>query len=185
MQIVIDGERCLRKQLQKLFPNAIMTLDLRHAQERLWKAGRLFHEEGSEELAQWVEPLNRLLLSGRVDALLKRLRKILKTIPRHGPNTKHKRETLAKQINYFEERAEMMELVSQTTNILADVLSPDGFNVGINQGESAGAGLKEHIHAHIVPRWTGDTNFMPVFGETKVLPQSLEESWDQLQPLFQ
>ena len=96
VQIVIDGERCLRKQLEELFPRAILTLDVRHAQERLWKAGRLFHEEGSPELAQWVEPLNRLLLRGRVNALLKRLTKILRSIPLHGPNTKNKRETLAK-----------------------------------------------------------------------------------------
>jgi hypothetical protein len=108
VQIVIDGERCLRKQLKKLFPHAVFTLDLRHAQERLWRAGRLFHEEDSPELAQWVEPLNRLLLRGRVDALLKRLKKILKSIPLRGPNTKNKRETLTKQIDYFKERAEMM-----------------------------------------------------------------------------
>jgi len=108
VQIVIDGERCLRKQLEKLFPHAILTLDLRHAQERLWKAGRLFHEEDSLELAEWVEPLNRLLLRGRVDALLKRLKNILRLIPLHGPNTKNKRQTLTKQIEYFEERREMM-----------------------------------------------------------------------------
>jgi hypothetical protein len=108
VQIVIDGERCLRKELKRLFPHAVLTLDLRHAQERLWKMGRLFHEEGSPELAQWVEPLNRLLLNGQVDALLKRLRKILKSIPQRGPNTKNKRETLTKQIGYFEERAAMM-----------------------------------------------------------------------------
>lgn len=108
VQIVIDGECCLRKQLKKLFPKAIFTLDLRHAQERLWKAGRLFHAEGSQELEQWVEPLNALLLRGRVDALLKRLRKILKLIPKRGPNTKSKRDTLEKQIEYFEARREMM-----------------------------------------------------------------------------
>jgi hypothetical protein len=108
VQIVIDGERCLRKQLEKLFPHAILTLDLRHAQERLWKMGRLFHEEGSPELAEWVKPLNRLLLHGRVNTLLKRLKKILKSIPLHGPNTKNKRQTLIKQIEYFEERREMM-----------------------------------------------------------------------------
>jgi hypothetical protein len=108
VQIVIDGERCLRKQLKKLFPHAVLTLDVRHAQERLWKIGRLFHEEASPELAQWVEPLNRLLLHGQVDALLKRLKKILKSIPRRGPNTKNKRDTLTKQIEYFEEREEMM-----------------------------------------------------------------------------
>ena len=108
VQIVIDGERCFRKRVKEFFPNAIITLDLRHAQERLWKAGRLFHEEGSQELEQWVEPLNTLLLGGKVDALVKRLQKILKSIPKRGPNTKNKRETLEKQINYFEERREIM-----------------------------------------------------------------------------
>ncbi len=87
VQIVIDGERCLRKQPKKRFPRAVLTLDLRHAQERLWKRGRLFHEEASPELGQWVEPLNGLLLKGQVDTLLKRLKKILKSIPRRGPNT--------------------------------------------------------------------------------------------------
>jgi len=108
IQIVIDGERCLRKQLEQLFPRAVMTLDLRHAQERLWKVGRLFHKEGSPELAEWVEPLNRMLLGGRVDSLLKRLKEILDSIPLRGPNTKHKRETLSTQIGYFGERVEMM-----------------------------------------------------------------------------
>ena len=108
VQIVIDGERCLRQQLQEQFPRAILTLDLRHAQERLWKVGRLFHEEGSRELEQWVEPLGRLLLAGRVDTLLKRLRKIFQSIPLRGPGTKNKRETLTKQIEYFDERVEIM-----------------------------------------------------------------------------
>ena len=108
VQIVIDGERCLRTQLAKHFPHAIFTLDLRHAQERLWKTGRLFHQEDSPELKQWVEPLNRLLLGGRIESLLKRLRKIFKSIPLRGPNTKKKRETLTEQIKYFEERMEMM-----------------------------------------------------------------------------
>lgn len=83
-----------------------------------------------------------------------------------------------------EERAEIMDLLAQSTEVLRKAYAPDGFNLGINLGEAAGAGLREHIHAHIVPRWNGDTNFMPVFGETKVLPQSLEETWDQLAPLF-
>jgi hypothetical protein len=108
VQIVIDGERCLRTQLAKHFPHAIFTLDLRHAQERLWKTGRLFHKEDSPELKQWVEPFSRLLLDGRIDSLLKRLRKIFKSIPLRGPNTKNKRETLSEQIKYFEERIEMM-----------------------------------------------------------------------------
>jgi hypothetical protein len=108
VQIVLDGERCLRKDLQQLFPNATFTLDLRHAQEYLWKAGRLFHAEASPELEQWVEPLNTLLLGGQVDALLERLRKILASVPQRGPNTKSKRQTLQNHIAYFEERREMM-----------------------------------------------------------------------------
>lgn len=108
VQIVIDGERCLRTQLAKHFPHATFTLDLRHAQERLWRTGRLFHEEDSPELAQWVAPFSRLLLDGRVDTILERLRKIFKSIPLRGPNTRKKRETLSEQINYFEERMEMM-----------------------------------------------------------------------------
>lgn len=108
IQIVVDGERCLRNQLQILFPNATLTLDLRHAQEYLWKAGRLFHEEDSEELQAWVKPLNDLLLAGKVSQLLARLRKIHASVSRRGPNTKKKREGLQKVIAYYEPRQDMM-----------------------------------------------------------------------------
>ena len=108
VQIVVDGERCLQIELQRLFPNATFTLDLRHAQERLWKAGRLFHAEGSAELERWVEPLNTLLLGGQADALLERLRELLAAVPLRGPNTRIKRKTLQLQIGYFQERRPMM-----------------------------------------------------------------------------
>lgn len=108
VQILMDGERCLRKHLQQLFPQAIFTLDLRHAQEHLWKAGRQFHKDGSLELAAWVKPLNDLLTGGKIKTLLKRLQKCWESIPRHGPQTKLKRDTLTEQIRYFTERQEMM-----------------------------------------------------------------------------
>jgi hypothetical protein len=108
VQIVIDGERCLRQRLEKLFPKATITLDFRHAQERLWKAGRQFHEEGSVELEEWVKPLNRLLVNGRIEDLLKRLRKVRVSISSRGPNTKVKRATLDEQLNYFAERKTIM-----------------------------------------------------------------------------
>ena len=79
-----------------------------------------------------------------------------------------------------DERAEMMALTSRSVTLLQKVMKPDGFNIGINLGEAAGAGLKDHIHMHIVPRWNGDTNFMPVLGKTKVIPQALHELRDQL-----
>ena len=74
-----------------------------------------------------------------------------------------------------EERGEMMDLACLSQRLLVRVARPDGFNVGINQGAAAGAGLQDHLHLHVVPRWEGDTNFMPVLGGVRVMPQALEE----------
>ncbi len=79
-----------------------------------------------------------------------------------------------------EERHELMELIIFGKRILHAALKPDGFNIGFNLGAAAGAGIPKHLHAHIVPRWNGDTNFMPVVGHTKVLPQSLAAMYDRL-----
>ena len=73
------------------------------------------------------------------------------------------------------ELLDIMNLVQDMQRLLEKKLKPHGFNIGINTGTVAGAGYKDHIHIHIVPRWSGDTNFMPVTGATKVLPQSLKE----------
>lgn len=78
------------------------------------------------------------------------------------------------------EMSEMMELASTACKALRKSLHPDGFNLGLNIGTAAGAGLKDHIHLHIVPRWEGDTNFMPVLGEVKIIPQPLDELWRKL-----
>ncbi len=78
-------------------------------------------------------------------------------------------------------RAEMMELANRATDVLQQVYSPEGFNLGANLGAAAGAGIEQHVHFHVVPRWDGDTNFMSTVGETRVLPEALEESWKQIQ----
>lgn len=78
------------------------------------------------------------------------------------------------------ERADLMEAIILGQRILTDAIHPDGFNVGFNFGGAAGAGIPRHLHCHIVPRWNGDTNFMPVLGETKVLPESMDAMWERL-----
>lgn len=77
-------------------------------------------------------------------------------------------------------RTSLFELTIEMKSLLASVLKPQGFNIGMNLGAVAGAGLVGHVHLHIVPRWQGDTNFMPVTGGTKVLPQALSEMYESL-----
>lgn len=78
------------------------------------------------------------------------------------------------------QRAEMMELAAGMEGLLKKTLHPHGFNVGINLGRPAGAGLPGHVHLHVVPRWTGDANFMTAVGNVKVIPQGLLELYDEL-----
>jgi ATP adenylyltransferase len=79
---------------------------------------------------------------------------------------------------------EMRQLVKRSMAALREVYKPEGFNIGINQGSAAGAGIEEHVHEHVVPRWGGDTNFMPVIGDVRVLPQALSDSWKELRRVF-
>ena len=79
-----------------------------------------------------------------------------------------------------EERNDLMDTIIKAQEILNKAFKPDGFNVGFNFGNAAGAGIPGHLHCHIVPRWNSDTNYMPVLGKTRVLPQALEETWDRL-----
>ena len=83
-----------------------------------------------------------------------------------------------------EEGAEIHALVQRSVRALREASGPDGFNVGLNLGRVAGAGIPGHLHWHVVPRWGGDTNFMPVVAETRVLPQLLSETYERLRPHF-
>ena len=80
--------------------------------------------------------------------------------------------------------AELMALVQRAMVVLDQAYGPNGYNAGLNQGRIAGAGFADHIHLHVVPRWAGDTNYMPVLADTRVMPQTLEESYEALRGGF-
>ena len=79
-----------------------------------------------------------------------------------------------------DERHELMDLIVTAQQMLTHALKPNGFNIGFNFGKAAGAGIPSHLHCHIVPRWEGDTNFMPVISDTRVLPDSMDSMWERL-----
>jgi len=84
-----------------------------------------------------------------------------------------------------EELFEMMKYVKISENVIRRVMEPHGFNIGINVGSVAGAGMAEHLHIHIVPRWNGDTSFMAVFADVQIIPEALEETYDKLKAGFE
>lgn len=94
---------------------------------------------------------------------------------------KHTNELNELEMN---ERAELFDLVIKCKNILG-VIKPTGFNIGMNLGRAAGAGIDDHLHFHIVPRWDGDNNFMPVLGNIKIMPEYLEDTYDKLKEVLE
>ena len=83
-----------------------------------------------------------------------------------------------------EETLDLLNMVRGSIDILKKVMNPEGFNVGLNLGRVAGAGMEEHMHFHIVPRWNGDTNYMTIFGEVRVIPEHIRETYKKLRPNF-
>ncbi len=78
----------------------------------------------------------------------------------------------------------LMRLVRRSLTVLQGVMQPEGFNVGVNLGRVAGAGIPDHVHVHVVPRWGGDTNFLPVLGEVKVINEHLDRTWEKVAAAF-
>jgi ATP adenylyltransferase len=81
--------------------------------------------------------------------------------------------------------SELMTLTQLSLQVLQEAYGPEGFNIGANIGEAAGAGIADHIHLHIVPRWAGDTNYMTTVGEYRIIPEWMEQTYARLRPLFE
>jgi len=84
-----------------------------------------------------------------------------------------------------EEKLDLITQIERSIGVLKEALRPEGFNVGLNLGKAAGAGVEDHIHFHIVPRWIGDTNYMTVFGEVRVIPEHIRKTYQKLLPFFE
>jgi hypothetical protein len=108
VQIVLDGAKGLKHQLEPLFPKAIFTLDVCHVVEKLWALGHHFHVEASDELKAWVEDIKMLVYAGQAKELVERLEKMLREVPKNGPGTKGRRKALASLIGYLQPRLDMM-----------------------------------------------------------------------------
>jgi ATP adenylyltransferase len=78
------------------------------------------------------------------------------------------------------ERSEIAETIDKVISWIDGALEPEGYNIGMNEGIASGAGVPEHLHVHVVPRWSGDTNFMPTIGDVKVVPESIEQSYRRI-----
>lgn len=108
IHIVIDGEKCLKDGLSKLFPKATFALDIRHLEEKLWELGRTFHKEGSDELAEWVDEKREFLYTGEASQLLDELKKIKRSLSARAKRDQAKREKIDQLIFYMEKRLSMM-----------------------------------------------------------------------------
>ena len=153
--------------------------------ERLWSPWRMEYLQGEEKpkgcvfchkLKENNDRENLVVYRGNRAAILMNLYPYnnghLMVLPyEHVPTT----ETLSP-----ETLSEMMELVNVSMIILRKAMNPNGFNIGINIGKASGAGIAEHVHVHIVPRWEGDTNFLQTCAQTRVIPELLPDTYDKL-----
>lgn len=83
-----------------------------------------------------------------------------------------------------DESREVMELAQLSCRVLRQTSNPDGLNLGVNLGQAAGAGIRDHVHLHVVPRWSGDSQFIAVLDEVRLIPEYLEKTWERLRPVF-
>ncbi len=154
-------------------------------QARLWSPWRMAYIGRAHEPAGCLFCRVRRARDDRANLVLARRPHALLMLNRYPYNPGHLMVAVARHAGAFHdltaaERADLLELTGLAERALAAEYAPHGLNVGANLGRVAGAGVLGHLHLHLVPRWTGDTNFMPVLGATRVLPESLARTWTRL-----
>jgi ATP adenylyltransferase len=158
--------------------------------ERLWSPWRLAYVTGTGDPAPGCVFCTALTRADAEPLLLYRGRTCYVILNLYPYNNGHlmivpDRHIATLAAATSEERNEMIELTRRAEIAVTEAYQPHGMNVGINLGRPAGAGVLDHLHIHVVPRWNGDTNFMTVVGEVRVLPEDLSQTAGRLKPIFE
>lgn len=157
--------------------------------ERLWTPWRMHYLRGEDEKPDGCIFCHKVAISDADGQVLYRGRFCYITLNRYPYSNGHLMVIPYVHVPSLEDLdaptlSEMMQAVNLALAALREAYNPHGFNVGANLGKAAGAGIAEHVHMHVVPRWAADTNFMTVAGETRVIPELLDDTYARLKPIF-
>ncbi len=158
--------------------------------KRIWAPWRMRYLRGEEERVEGCVFCVKVELPDEVEHILYRGEHGYVILNRYPYSNGHLMIVPYQHLSHLEDLGEpvlleLMQLTQSSLRILREVYGPEGFNVGVNQGIAAGAGVAEHLHLHVVPRWSHDANYMTTIGETRVIPEMLHETYALFRPYFQ
>ncbi|MGD8394555.1 MAG: HIT domain-containing protein [Candidatus Eiseniibacteriota bacterium] len=157
--------------------------------DRLWAGWRMRYIEGHDPESECLFCACASTGDDREALVLERGRRCYVMMNRYPYTSGHVMVVPSRHVARLaeldaEERDELMALLARAERALAEAYRAQGFNMGVNLGMAAGAGIPQHLHAHLVPRWSGDTNFMSAVAETRVLPEALDRTYERLRAAF-
>jgi ATP adenylyltransferase len=158
--------------------------------DHLWTPWRMAYLRGEDPVPEGCIFCNKLKAEDdAAEHILTRGERAFVILNRYPYNNGHLMVVPYKHVASLEDldaatRGELMDQVTRSLKALRAASKPDGFNIGVNIGQVAGAGVADHVHLHVVPRWGGDTNYMPIIGNTRVIPELLDETYRQLKAVW-